>query len=85
KVFLTARPDVRAARRARELQGRGEEVDATQVLAALVERDRRDSTREVAPLRRADDAVEIDSSDMTLEDVVRAVLTLVGEKMRRRA
>ncbi|HET6494245.1 MAG TPA: (d)CMP kinase [Thermoleophilia bacterium] len=85
KVFLTARPDVRAARRATELQARGEEVDATLVLAALVERDRRDSTRVVAPLRRADDAVEIDSSDMTLEDVVRAVLTLVGEKVRRRA
>lgn len=81
KVFLTARPDVRAARRATELQARGEEVDVAQVLAALVERDRRDSTREVAPLRRADDAVAIDTSDMTLNDVVRAVLALVGEKV----
>ena len=85
KVFLTARPEVRAARRAAELQARGEEVDLVQVLAALVERDRRDSTREVAPLRKADDAVAIDSSDMTLDDVVRAVLSLVGEKVRGRA
>ena len=82
KVFLTARPDVRAARRAAELQARGEAVDLAQVLAALVERDRRDSTREVAPLRRADDAVAIDTSDMTLDDVVRAVLALAGERAR---
>jgi cytidylate kinase len=81
KVFLTARPDVRAARRATELQARGEEVDVAQVLAALIERDRRDSTREVAPLRRADDAVAIDTSDLTLDDVVRAVLALVGGKV----
>ena len=85
KVFLTARPDVRAARRAAELQARGEAVDLAQVLTALVERDRRDSTREVAPLRKADDAVAIDSSDMTLDDVVRAVLVLVGERVRGRA
>ena len=63
KVFLTARPEVRAARRAAELQGRGEDVDEAEVLAALLERDRRDSRREVAPLRKADDAVEVDTSE----------------------
>ena len=67
KVFLTARPEVRAARRADELCAKGEEVDVDDVLAALVERDRRDSEREVAPLRKAADAVEVDTSDLTLE------------------
>ena len=73
KVYLTARPDVRAARRAEELRAKGDEVDETQVLAALLERDRRDSTRAVAPLRRAADAVELETSGMTLDEVVEAV------------
>ena len=73
KVYLTARPDVRAARRAAELRAKGDEVDEAQVLAALLERDRRDSTRAVAPLRRAADAVDLDTSGMTLDEVVEAV------------
>ncbi len=63
KVYLTARPEVRAARRAAELRAKGDEVDEAEVLAALLERDRRDSTRAVAPLRKAADAVELDTSD----------------------
>jgi cytidylate kinase len=73
KVYLTARPEVRAARRATELRASGEEVDDAEVLAALLERDRRDSTRAVAPLRKAADAVELDTSGMTLDEVVEAV------------
>jgi len=73
KVFLTARPEVRAARRAAELRENGDEVDEAEVLAALLERDRRDSTRAVAPLRKAADAVELDTSAMTLDEVVEAV------------
>ena len=73
KVYLTARPDVRAARRAAELRAKGDEVDEAEVLAALLERDRRDSTRSVAPLRKAADAVELDTSAMTLDEVVAAV------------
>jgi len=64
---------VRAARRAAELRAQGDEVDEAQVLAALLERDRRDSTRALAPLRRAADAVELDTSGMTLDEVVEAV------------
>jgi CMP/dCMP kinase len=78
KVFLTARPEVRAARRAAELREAGDDVDDGQVLAALLERDRRDSTRAVAPLRMAADAVEVDTSGMTLDEVVDAVVGLVG-------
>ncbi len=81
KIFLTARPEVRAARRAEELRALGEDVDKADVLRALCERDERDSTREVAPLRKATDAVEIDSSIMTLDEVVDAVVRIVREKV----
>ena len=81
KVYLTARPEVRAARRADELCARGEEVDVDEVLGALIARDRRDSEREVAPLRKAADAVEVDTSDLSLEEVVAAVAAVVGEKV----
>jgi CMP/dCMP kinase len=81
KVFLTARPEVRAARRAAELRAKGEDVDLDEVLAALVERDRRDSERAVAPLRKAADAVEVDTSELTLDEVIDAVVAVVGEKM----
>ena len=81
KVFLTARPEVRAARRMAELRAMGDDVDEAQVLAALVERDRRDSTRAVAPLRKAADAVEVDTSEMTLDEVVDAVVGVIREKV----
>jgi cytidylate kinase len=77
KVFLTARPEIRAARRAEELRAGGEDVDEAEVLAALLERDRRDSERDVAPLRRAADAVEVDTSTLTLDEVVDAVVAIV--------
>jgi CMP/dCMP kinase len=83
KVYLTARPGVRAARRAAELRARGADVDDATVLAALLERDARDSTRSVAPLRRADDAVEVDTSDMTLDEAVEAVVALVHAGVAR--
>jgi cytidylate kinase len=81
KVFLTARPEVRAARRAAELRTRGEDVDDEQVLEAVMERDRRDSERTVAPLRRAGDATEVDTSDLTLDQVVDAVVAIAREKV----
>jgi cytidylate kinase len=74
---------VRAARRAAELRKAGDAVDDAQVLAALIERDRRDSTRAVAPLRKAADAVELDTSGMTLDEVVEAVAGIVSAKVRR--
>jgi cytidylate kinase len=81
KVFLTARPEVRAARRSAELRAGGDVVDEEQVLEALKERDRRDSEREVAPLRRALDAVEVDTSELTLDEVVDLVVAIAGEKV----
>ena len=82
KVFLTASPEARAHRRAeqnRERSGGVEASDEGRVLAALIERDRADSTRAVAPLRPAPDAVHIDSSSLTIEEVVSRVEQLVAQ------
>ena len=76
KVFLTASPQARARRRFLELQAKGAEIPLEAVLADLQRRDHADSTRAVAPLRRAEDAQELDSSDLTLDAVVARVLAL---------
>jgi CMP/dCMP kinase len=70
KFFLSANPEVRARRRYEELRAVGHDADYRTVLEDQIERDRRDSTREVAPLRRADDALEIDSSALGPDEVV---------------
>jgi cytidylate kinase len=70
KVFLTASPEARAQRRLLELRAKGQSADFADVLADLQRRDLADSSRAVAPLRKADDAVELDSSGMSLEQVV---------------
>jgi len=75
KIYLTARPEVRAARRAK--QG-GE--DARSVRDDLARRDRIDSTRAVSPLSVADDAVEMDTSDLSLEEVIDVVMRLAAER-----
>jgi cytidylate kinase len=70
KFFLSASLHARAERRLHELIERGEKIALAQVEADLVERDHRDSSREVAPLRAADDAIHIDTSDLTPEQVL---------------
>ncbi len=80
KFFLTASTKVRAERRHRELVSRGGDVPSlAEVLAAMNERDARDSGREVAPLARADDAREVDSSGATIDEVVAEILRHVDE------
>ena len=76
KIFLTASPEARAARRSGELKGA--DVKATQ--EALVARDKADSSRKTSPLAKAGDAVEVDTSDLTLQQVIECVVTLVEEK-----
>jgi cytidylate kinase len=76
KVYLDASVEERARRRAAELTARGQPVDPAEILAGLQERDRLDSTRRLAPLRPAADAVVLDTSSLTIEDVVRRVLQL---------
>lgn len=80
KIFLTATPEVRAARRSGELKG--SDVAATR--DALIKRDAADSSRKTSPLAKADDAVEVDTSELTLQQVVECVVTLVEEKRAAR-
>lgn len=75
KIFLTARPAVRARRRYLEIKGRSSVTEA-QVLEQLMERDHRDSTREVAPLKQAEDAYLIDTSDLEIDHVVDKIVDL---------
>lgn len=75
KFFLTATPEVRARRRFLELQSKGTEVEVGDVLAELAERDHRDSSRSVAPLTPAADALAIDSSQMSAGEVVAEIMS----------
>lgn len=75
KIFLTADPSVRAQRRAAEASG-GSGTSVTATEAALITRDAKDSTRAVSPLKRADGAVELDTTHLTFEQVVEAVVGL---------
>ena len=68
KLFMTASPETRAARRYKELLEKGEEVTYAEVLKNVEERDRIDSTRTISPLTKAKDAIEFDNSDMGLEE-----------------
>lgn len=81
KFFLTADPAVRAKRRHFELAAAGREIAYEKVLADILIRDTNDSTRAVAPLKPAKDAVLLDSTDKTVEEVVDAILAVVREKM----
>lgn len=76
KVFLTASAKVRAKRRYDELTARGEKCDIAQIEADIIKRDEQDMNREIAPLMPADDAVFIDSSYMTIDEVVQVILEL---------
>ncbi len=80
KIFMTASAQVRAERRYREMEARGEKPDYESVLANVKERDFLDENRETAPLRRAEDAVLLDNSNMTIEDQLKWFETLIAEK-----
>ncbi len=67
KIFVTASAEVRARRRYDELTARGDNPDYQEILANVIERDHLDQTREVSPLRKADDALLLDNSNMTIE------------------
>ena len=76
KVFLTASVECRAKRRFDELKAKGENPDFDKIAKDIEERDYRDSHREISPLKQADDAVLVDSSDMTIDEVVAAIIDL---------
>lgn len=77
KVFLVANPRTRAERRAEELRAKGQEVDVDEIEAQIKQRDAIDSTRESSPLTKAQDAVEIDTSNISIEEQVQRVLELI--------
>ncbi len=78
KIFITARPEVRAIRRAGELTDSAESLAG--IALELERRDRRDSTRKTSPLRSAPDAVAVDTSDMTIDEVIDRILEEVGQR-----
>lgn len=80
KVYLTASAAVRAKRRFDELTAKGTACDMEQIEADIIARDEQDMNREIAPLRQADDAVLLDSSHMTIDEVVAAISDLCREK-----
>ena len=81
KIFLTAAPEARAQRRFRELLERGQQADFDQVLREVVERDRRDTQRETAPLRQAEDAVLAETTGLDLEESFRLLLGLIRDRL----
>ena len=76
KIFLTASSEVRANRRVKELREKGVEADFEEIKKDIEERDHRDMTREISPLKQADDAILVDTSDMTIEQVVEKISSL---------
>lgn len=76
KIYLTASVETRAKRRCDELEEKGISCEIREIMADIKERDHRDMTRETAPLKRAEDAVLIDSSEMSIEEVTEAILKL---------
>jgi len=84
KFFLIAGIEARAKRRLKELHESGIEADLGALMKEIAERDRRDSTREESPLRKAPDAIEIDTSTMSIEQQVEAVVQRVRDTQERR-
>lgn len=79
KIYLVASPEERARRRYLEYQKNGENISFEEVLASIERRDEMDSTRKESPLRKAEDAIEIDSSLMQIEEVVEKVATYIEQ------
>lgn len=82
KIFLDASAEERAQRRFNQLQDKGFDVSIAQILSEIKERDHRDRNRAVAPLRPADDAFVIDSTTLTIDEVVEQILMLVAIKLK---
>lgn len=79
KFFLTATPEERAKRRVKELLEKGEDVDYEATLEDIRKRDYNDTHRKLNPLKKADDAIEVDTTDMTIDEVVDTILSAINE------
>ena len=85
KIFMTADPETRAYRRLNEMMEKGKNVSYDEVLENVLERDRIDSQRAVAPLRQAEEAVVVDNSELTLEEQFNFLVTLARTRMEEGA
>ena len=74
KFFLTASPEARATRRYTERVSKGKEADYDEILSAIIERDKHDSTRDTAPISIPEGAIYLDTSDMTEDEVLKTIL-----------
>ncbi len=83
KIFLTASPEARAKRRYDELKEKGQDVSYDQVYSEMIERDKNDSTRDIAPCIPADDAIMLDNSDMTADETVDAVIKIINKAKKK--
>ena len=81
KIFLTATPEVRAQRRTDELIAKGQKAKYDVILKEIKQRDYQDTHREIAPLKMARDSIKVDTSEMTIEQVVEEIRTIVGKKI----
>ena len=81
KIYLTASSKTRAERRWKEYQEKGIECDINKIEEDIIARDNQDMTREVSPLKQADDAVLVDSSNMTIDEVIDNIYNLANERM----
>jgi len=77
KIFLTASAEIRAERRYKQLKEKGESVNLTRLFKEIKARDLRDQSRSVAPLRPAEDAVIIDSTDLSIDEVFERIVSLI--------
>lgn len=82
KIFLTASAEERARRRYEQIRGDNPNLTYDEVLAQQKERDRRDMNREIAPLRKAEDAIEVVTDDMTLDEVIHHIAEIIQERAR---
>lgn len=81
KFFLTAKASDRAERRAKELEAKGMKVDFDRLYKDMLERDSNDASRDIAPLKAADDAILLDNSNMTLEETVEFMQSVIKERV----
>ena len=77
KIYLDATPEERARRRVKQNEEKGIETSYEEALKNIMDRDKRDSSREIAPLKKAEDAIYIDSSNMTIEEVKNKIISII--------
>lgn len=81
KIFLTALPEVRAKRRYEEIINQGKDANYDTILEEIIARDYKDSTRKIAPLKQADDAILIDTSNLSIDEVSNKIINLINERL----